>query len=294
MEVIRMYSSTSRGLQVRMAVALALSLVGYVALFGLVLHVLATPLAVVACALVALAIVMGVQYADRIAYWTTKAVAIDHDQHPLLFDTTDRVARQADVPRPSVAVIPSEEPNALSAGTGSETVLCVTTGLLRALDEDELEAVIAHELAHLKNRDSTVMTVAGFPMALSVLMLVLTRKGFSLLGIVLSVPFWIACVLLVVAVPIYVVSLPGTVILSRYREYAADRGAVAITGKPFALASALATIHDADDVPDEDLRRIAGFNAFCIVPTGSMTPVSLHPPTHKRIRQLRKLQEELA
>ncbi|WP_049927999.1 M48 family metalloprotease [Halopiger goleimassiliensis] len=283
-----MHWSPDRRLQVRMVLALALTLVGYGALLWIVFALLPTPLALVTCGVLALVILVGVTRADVIAYWTTNAVAIEREQYPLLYDTVERLARQADLPRPPVAVVPSDEPNALSAGTGNRTVVCVTTGLLKALDEDELEAVLAHELAHLKNDDSTVMTVAGFPTAISVIALTTASRTFTFTGFLLGFPLWIGIYLLFVGLPVYLASLPGTLVLSRYREYAADRGAVAITGKPYALASALATLHGASSPPETDLRRVAGFNAFCIVPTDSMVPFATHPPTHKRIRRLRE------
>ncbi|SDR35821.1 M48 family metalloprotease [Natronobacterium texcoconense] len=280
--------SSDRRLQRRMLLALTLTLAGYGVLLWLLFWVLPTALALFACVVLGIVMIASVYWADYIAYWATSAVAIEREQHPLVYDLTDRLAQQADVPRPPVAVIPSDEPNALSAGTGNRTVICVTTGLLKTLEEDELEAVLAHELAHLKNSDSSVLTVAGFPTAVSIVALSTASRAITPASMLLGFPFWIATYLLFVGLPVYVASLPGTLVLSRYREYAADRGAVAITGKPFALASALATIHGESTPPNEDLRSVAAFNAFCIVPTASMLPVPTHPPTHKRIQRLRE------
>ncbi|WP_207591752.1 M48 family metalloprotease [Halomontanus rarus] len=285
---------SDRRLQRRMLLALALTLVGYAALIGIVFSLVPASVAIVICGLLALALVGCISYADLIAYWVTKAIAIDREQYPLVFDTTERLAQQADIPTPPIAVIPSDEANALSAGTGQRTVICVTTGLLRTLEDDELEAVLAHELAHLKNDDSTVMTVAGFPMTVSAIVLSMAGRSFTTVSFFLGWPLWIGLYLLFVGLPVYLASLPGTLVLSRYREYAADRGAVAITGKPFALASALATLHTEPAPPDTDLRRVAGFNAFCIVPTDSMfSLIATHPPTHRRIRRLREQTVEL-
>ncbi|NGM67987.1 M48 family metalloprotease [Natronolimnobius sp. AArcel1] len=277
----------------RMLCALILTLAGYGVLLGVLFTLAPTGLALVICAVLALVLIGCVTQADYVAYWATNAVAIDREQYPPLYDTTERLARQADIPRPPVAVIPADEPNALSAGTGSRTVLCVTTGLLQTLEGDELEAVLAHELAHLKNSDSAVMTIAGFPTTISIIAITLATRAMTPATMVVGFPFWIALYVLFVGVPIYLVTLPGTLVLSRYREYAADRGAVAITGKPFALASALATLHSASTPPDTDLRRVAGFNAFCIVPSRSLLPTgATHPPTHKRIQRLRQLQTD--
>ncbi|WP_049896541.1 M48 family metalloprotease [Natrialba chahannaoensis] len=280
--------SADRRLQWRMLLALVLTLAGYAVLGWIVLSVLSTTMALVVCACFAIVILASVSQADYIAYWATNAIAIEREQYPLLYDTIERLARQADLPVPPVAVIPSDEPNALSAGTGNRTVVCVTTGLLRALDDDELEAVLAHELAHLKNDDSTVMTVAGFPMVVSAIALSTARRTFTLGSYLIGLPFLLGTYLLFIGLPVYLASLPGTLVLSRYREYAADRGAVAITGDPYALASALATLHGEPTPPDADLRTVAGFNAFCIVPTDSLSPFSTHPPTHRRIARLRE------
>jgi len=287
--------SPDRALTRRMALALALTLLGYVVLLGPVVWLFPWQVALVVVGVVVAVVVGLALQADRLAYLVTRAVAIERSDYPELFDTVDRLARQADVPRPPIAVVPTDEPNALSAGTGSRTVVCVTLGLLKELDDDELEAVLAHELAHLKNGDSTVLTVAGFPAtvalgAFGAAVENVDGKAFFLgyLGVAMA--------LAVVSFLLALVTLPGTLVLSRYREYAADRGAVAITGDPAALARALGELHGASETPDTDMRLSAGFNAFCIVPGGygSLPVPWTHPPTHERIRRLRELTEESA
>jgi heat shock protein HtpX len=278
-----------------MALALALTLVGYAALLGIVFSVFSETGAFIVCTLLGVFLVVSIRQADRIAYLATKAVAVEREKYPTLYDTVERLAGQADLSTPPVAVIASDEPNALSAGTGDRTVICLTTGLLEVLEEDELEAVLAHELAHLKNNDSSVMTVAGFPTIVSGLLFSAARRTLTPGSFLLGWPFMVGVYLLFVGVPIYVASLPGTLVLSRYREYAADRGAVAITGDPYALASALATLHDQPSPPNEDLRQVASFNAFCIVPTETLFPIlTTHPPVADRIRNLRELVETTA
>lgn len=286
--------SSDRSLQQRMALALLLTLLGYAVLLGPLVWILPWQAGLVVCGVV-VAVVGGLALeADRLAYLVTRAVAIDRGDYPALFDTVDRLATQADMARPPIAVIPTDEPNALSAGTGDRTVLCVTLGLLKELDGDEREGVLAHELAHLKNGDSSVMTVAGFPATVALGAMGAAVESMDGRALVLGY-FGAAALLALVSFVLVLVTLPGTLVLSRYREYAADRGAVAITGDPAALARALGELHGASDVPEMDMRLSAGFNAFCIVPAGygSLPVPWTHPPTHERIRRLRELAAEM-
>ncbi|MFD1586147.1 M48 family metalloprotease [Halorientalis brevis] len=282
-----------RRLQRRMVLALALTVVSWAGLLGPVFWVLGLELGLVVAGVVLLFVLVLAREADRLAYLITKAIAISHNDYPKLFETTARLARQADVARPAVAVIPTDDPNALSAGIGDRTVICVTLGLLKTLDDEELEAVLAHEFAHLKNGDSAVLTTANFPATVAV---TLVNGGIRNLGsrALLLGYAGAAIYLVLLGIPLLVVSLPGTLVLSRYREYAADRGAVAITGNPTALSLALGKIHCADPKPETDLRRVAGLNAFCIVPPrGRLLVPWTHPPTHRRMRRLRHLAAEL-
>ncbi|MFC6837388.1 M48 family metalloprotease [Halomarina ordinaria] len=293
--------SSDRRLQRRMVGSLALTLVGYAALLGGLYWLLPRSLALPAGALLVLALVVQVREADRIAYLLTRGIALSRETYPPVYDTVGRVARGADMPMPAVAVVPTEERNAFAAGTGKRTVVCVTLGLLKALDERELEAVVAHELAHLKNGDSTVLTVAAFPTAVALFLLSSAGSlARASTGSVLR--FWffgqalgLALLVAVVGAPLLLASLPGTLVLSRYREFAADRGAVAITGDPVGLAEALGTLYGAPRPPTADLRRVATFNAFCIVPTASLPAwlPSTHPPTAERIRRLGDLAREI-
>lgn len=284
--------TTDRRLQTRIVGALVLTLAGYVALFGPVFWFLPLSTALAVCAVFGAIVAVLVTQADRLVYLVAKPVAIGREDHPDLYDTVDRLAARADVPRPPIAVVPSDVPNALSAGTGDRTVVCVTLGLLRELDDDEREAVLAHEIAHLKNGDSSVMTVAAFPTTVSLAVWRAATRHVNGWAIVFGF-VWVFLYAALVSVPVLLVSLPGTLVLSRYREYAADRGAVALTGHPTALATALGKLHGAERTPDADLRRVASFNAFCIVPTGSLPTGWTHPPTHERIRRLRTLAADL-
>lgn len=290
-----MHWRTDATLKRRMVAALALSLLGYAALLGLVVWLLPDRFSLAVAVVLVVVLAVLVRGADRIAYVVTGSISIGREDYPTAYDTLHRLAQQADVAPPALAVVPVDEPNAITAGTGDCSVVCVTLGLLKRLDDDQLEAVLAHEVAHLKNGDSTVMTVAGFPATLGVIMLSLSTKAFGwkafFFGYIV-VPIYLA----LVGIPLLIASLPGMVVLSRYREYAADRGGVALTGKPVALATALGELYDwTDESPDRDLRAVAGLTAFAIVPT-SRSPVtlpSMHPPTAKRIRRLKALTREI-
>jgi len=203
-------------------------------------------------------------FSDKLALRSMGARKVSPEEYPDLHRRVERLSQQADLPKPTVAVADTQVPNAFATGRNKKNAtVAVTTGLLRALDDDELDGgVLAHELAHVKNRDVMVMTIASF---LSTIAFFIVRWGWLFSGdnrqgapvivaIVVSILVWIVSFLLIRA-------------LSRYREYSADRGAALITGKPGALASALMTIDGRmDRVPKEDLREEAEMNAFFIIP----------------------------
>ena len=235
-------------------------------------------------------------FSDKLALYSMGAREVDPDEYPELHRMIDRLAQQADLPKPKVAVADSRVPNAFATGRSKKSsAVCVTTGIMNTLDQEELEGVLAHELAHIKNRDVMVMTIASF---LSTIAFLVVRWGWLFSGgrdrggngapiivaIVVSLVVWIISFLLIRA-------------LSRYREYAADRGGASITGKPSALATALMKIDGRmDKVPKEDLRDQAEMNAFFIIPIKSGVVgklFSTHPSTEKRIERLRDLEREL-
>jgi heat shock protein HtpX len=232
-------------------------------------------------------------FSDKLALRSMGARTVSEEEYPQLHAQVGRLSQQADLPKPDVAVADNRTPNAFATGRSpSHGVVCVTTGLLEALDDDELEGVIAHELAHIKNRDVAVMTIASF---LSTIAFLIVRWGWLfggrnrngapvIVAILVSLVVWVISFLLIRA-------------LSRYREYSADRGAVTITGKPSALASALMTISGRmDRIPEEDLREQAEMNAFFIIPIskGFIGKIArTHPPTEKRIEALREMEREI-
>ncbi|POG56906.1 zinc metalloprotease HtpX [Haloferax marisrubri] len=236
-------------------------------------------------------------FSDKIALYSMGASVVDEDDGPQarkLHAMVGRLSQQADLPKPKVAIADTRVPNAFATGRSQKSsAVCVTTGLMDTLDDDELEGVIAHELAHVKNRDVMVMTIASF---LSSIAFLIVRWGWFfggddnrqnapvIVAILASLVVWIISYLLIRA-------------LSRYREYAADRGAAVITGRPSALASALLKISGRmDNVPKRDMRDTSEMNAFFIIPIKSDfigRLFSTHPSTENRVERLRDMEREM-
>ncbi len=233
-------------------------------------------------------------------YWmshtlTLKAMGakeVSENEYPDLHAKVTRLSQQADIPKPTVAIMDTKMPNAFATGRSQKTaVVCVTTELIELLEDDELDAVIAHELAHIKNRDMIVMTIAGIAAVLAGFIL---RWGFIFQNQRSNGP---AGVLILVAILTYILSFLFMRMLSRFREYYADRGAVSITGNPTAMANALRRINgDFDDKPKKDLRDVENMSAFMIHPItgGRMTALlSTHPSTENRINKIQEMEKEL-
>ena len=235
-------------------------------------------------------------FSDTLALRSMGAREVTPEEQPELHRTIERLSQQADLPKPNVAVADSRVPNAFATGRNKKNAtVAVTTGLLRTLDQDELEGVLAHELAHVKNRDVMVMTIASF---LSTIAFFIVRWGWLLGGNNRQGGGAPVIVAIAVSLAVWVVSFLLIRALSRYREYSADRGAAVITGKPGALASALVSIDGRmDRVPEEDLREgSTEMNAFFIIPirSGFISRIaSTHPPTERRIERLRDLEREM-
>jgi len=231
-------------------------------------------------------------YSDKIALASVGARIVSESEAPELHELVGRLCAIAGLPKPGIAIVRTDVPNAFATGRSqSSSVVAVTTGLLRRLDKSELEAVLAHELSHIKNRDVAVMTIASF---LSTVASVIVQNIFFLgdrrdreSGSLIAV--WI------VSLMVWIVSFILIRALSRYREFSADRGAAIITGRPSALVSALMKISGTmARIPKEDLRRVEGMNAFFIIPTGAIANLlSTHPPIEARIAALERLEREI-
>jgi heat shock protein HtpX len=240
-------------------------------------------------------------YSDRIALMAHRAQPVTREQLPELHEMVERLTRKAGLPMPRLFVIPSMTPNAFATGRNPEhSAVAVTEGILRLLSRRQLEGVIAHELSHIANKDVIVMTVAGF---LATVAGLLVRMGIysGMMGGNRGRDNSAAVFMIVilVSVVVYVLSFLLLRALSRYREYAADRGAAIMTGAPAQLASALQKISGSmSRIPTRDLRAAEGMNAFFIVPAVSRgfslsSIVATHPPSEKRIERLMAMQAQI-
>ncbi|MFB6192019.1 MAG: zinc metalloprotease HtpX [Haloarculaceae archaeon] len=279
------------GLRARMGLTMFLLAALYLVFLGVLTLYFRSVLAIV----LIMGVFMGAQFlfSDKLALYSMGAKEVSEEEYPQLHATVSRLAQQADLPKPTVAVADSRVPNAFAAGRSkSSATVCVTTGIMRTLDDEELEGVIAHELAHIKNRDVAVMTIASF---LSTLAFLVVRFGWLFGGRNRNAaPVYVA---IVASLVVWIVSFLLIRALSRYREFAADRGGATITGQPSALASALLKISGRmENVPREDLRDQAEMNAFFIIPirSGAIGRLfSTHPSTEKRVERLRELERQM-
>ncbi len=252
---------------------------------------------------------MLLQYflSDTLVLASLGAKEVSPEEAPRLHAMIERLAAQFDLPKPKVAIVQTDVPNALATGRNPrKAVVAVTTGIMDRLDEPELEAVIGHELTHVKNRDVTVLTIASF--------------FATIASFIVQMGFWFgmmggggmfggrrddreggasAIVLVYLAsILVWIISFFLIRALSRYRELAADRGSAIITGAPSQLASALMKISGTiGRIPNTDLRKLEGASAFMIVPALTSDSLanlfSTHPSLEQRLEQLRRLEAEL-
>jgi heat shock protein HtpX len=235
---------------------------------------------------------------DKLALHAMGAREVTPQQAPELHAMIDRLCVQADLPKPKVAVADTRMPNAFALGRSPKSAtVCATTGIMEILSPAELEGVMAHELSHVANRDVLVMTLAGF---FATIAAYIVQFGFFFggggMGDDDDNPSFL--VLFLVSLAVYVISFFLMQALSRYREFAADRGAALITGRPSALASALMRISSGmERIPKQDLRASSELSAFYIFPPGVKGSISglfaTHPPMEKRIEALQRLEAQL-
>jgi heat shock protein HtpX len=287
-----------RGLQSRMALTMFL--------LGLVYAVLIGALIAAGVGAVVIAVAAGALFllqfttSDKIALYSMGAREASPQDYPQLHAIVERLCVQANLPKPRVAVAQTAMPNAFAVGRSPKAAtVCATTGILDLLTPAELEGVLGHELTHVQNRDVMVMTIASF--------------FASVASFIVQIGFWFGgafddeneggalsffAVVLISAL-VYVLSWLLLQALSRYREFAADRGSAIITGRPSALISALLKISGAmEHVPQRDLRAAQGeMAAFYIVPPKAKATIaslfSTHPPLEARIAALQRLEAQL-
>ncbi len=232
---------------------------------------------------------------DKLALRAMGAREVSPQEAPGLHAMIERLCIQADLPKPKIAVADTQMQNAFAMGRSQKNAtVCATTGIMNTLTPAELEGVMAHELAHVKNRDVLIMTIASFFASVSAMIL---QFGFFFGGGDDDEgPGFL--VVLLVSLAVYVISFFLMLALSRYREFSADRGAALVTGRPSALSSALMRISGAmDRVPQQDLRKAESLNAFFIVSPkvkgAIQTIFATHPPMEKRIERLNQLEAQL-
>jgi heat shock protein HtpX len=268
----------------------------YVALMGAILAAGAGAATVVVFA----AAMFALQYfaSDKLALRAAGAREVSPQEAPQLHAMIERLCVQADLPKPRVAIADNPMPNAFAMGTSPRrATVCATTGILDLLSPAELEGVMAHELTHVANRDVAIMTLASFFASIASM---IVQFGFFFGGGGYDddddgggiLP------LILISMAVYVVSFFLMQALSRYREFAADRGAAVITGRPSALSSALLKISGMmGRIPQQDLRAHAELNAFYIFPAGAKQSLfnlfATHPPIEKRIEALSRIEAQL-
>jgi heat shock protein HtpX len=250
-------------------------------------------------------------YSDKIALRTAGGREVSPTDGPMARDLhgiVDRLCALADMPKPRVAIADTDMPNAFATGRNADhAVLCVTTGLMRRLNPDELEGVIAHEMSHVAHKDVQVMTIASFLAVIAALLIRIAFYGELFGGgrgrggnnqnaglIMLA--------LMAVSIVVYAVSFLLIRMLSRYRELSADRSGALLTGRPSSLKSALVKVTgDIARIPTKDLRTSQPLNAFFFTPAAHLSAkssklaniFSTHPSLERRLAELDKVQQQL-
>jgi heat shock protein HtpX len=272
------------------------------AIFALVMRALGVNLVFIG---VIVGIMALIQFflSDRLILWSTGAKIVSREQEPQLHAMVERLAQRAGMPMPQVAVMQNSIPNAFATGRSPKKALvAVTTGIRERLSEPELEAVLGHELSHVRNRDMLVLAIASFFVMLTSFLMQMFFFNMLFGGLggnrrennggVLVVAY-------VITLVVYFVGQLLVLALTRYREFGADHGGAELTGDPGSLASALAKITGSlGKIPEKDMRQVQTASAFMIAPLAmrgesSLRLFSTHPPVEERIRRLRELERQM-
>lgn len=288
------------GLTIRMIFTSGLLGLLYVAFAAVLISVLNVGLAPM------LLIVVGFAFfqyytSDKLALAAAGAKVVSREDAPALHDMVERLCAMSDLPKPKIAIMQTPVPNAFATGRSPKhAAVCVTSGLWDRLEPQEIEGVLAHELSHIANRDVLIMTVASF---FAMLAAMLTRFGMYA-GMFgggnrqnnNGPPVWL--IVVAVSMLVYVISYVLIRTISRYREFAADRGAALITGAPEYLMSALQKISSQMTlIPNQDLRQVQGMNAFFIIPARAKSAAAelfaSHPPLEKRLAALAEIARDM-
>jgi heat shock protein HtpX len=313
--MVRTRYAPDRGLQARMGLTMFLLGLVFVAFVTALVFVLIA-IKLSAGAIIFFAVLLGAGltvgslfYSDKIALAASGAQEVSAAQAPELHGVIDRLCALADMPKPRVAIARTKMPNAFATGRNSKNaVVCVTTGLLDKLDQNEVEAVLAHEMSHVAHKDVVVMTVASFVGIIAGLLVRFAfyselfggggrgRGGNNNNGGALP----IILIVMGVGMVTYAISFLLIRLLSRYRELAADRAGAMLTGQPSALASALVKVSGAmSAIPTKDLREAQPLSAFYFAPalkantTSLSTIFSTHPSLERRLQQLSEISAQL-
>ena len=298
---IHSWQRRDSGLTVRIILCFAILIVLYLIFLSVLAYL---GLGLLPLTILASAMILAQWYfSDKIVLWSSRAKVVSREQFPILHDLIERIVARNGLTKPKVAVVNTNLPNAFATGKGRKnSVVAVTTGLLDILDTEELEGVLAHELSHIKNRDVLVLSLASL---FSTVAWYLMQFGFY--GGLYGGGFGgrdrnnggSMIVVLAVAILTWVISFLIIRAISRYREFAADRGSAQMTGKPVKLANALMKIDGSmHRIPTKDLRQVEGLNAFFIVPALSGSTIgnlfSTHPPLERRVEKLLAMEASMS
>src|SRR6187200_3274871 len=300
----REWQKRDKGLTARMIFCFFILALLYAVFIGVLAYVGVgfIPIVIAASAM----IVAQWYFSDKIVLWSSGAKVVSSDQFPKLHELVERIVARTNLPKPKIAVINTKMPNAFATGKGQKSsVVAVTTGLMDLLDTEELEGVLAHELTHIRNRDVLVLTLASL---FSTVAWYLMQFGFyGGMGYGYGYGYGSRdrnngggmAIVIVVAILTWIISFLIIRAISRYREFAADRGSAQMTGKPVKLANALMKISgNMQRMPTKDLRQAEGLNAFFIVPAMSGSTIvnlfSTHPPVEKRIQKLMEMEASMS